>query len=310
MKQAFKHLLVIQQDAPDDVQALSRAILLAKQHNSQLTVFKSFYRQLHSRHFDKQQADDDLALFVKQQQHSICQQIRSLTKEDIEFDIIISWREAEKPALARLLSHSNISMVIKLQQRQRGLLSALPVGLEHYLISDCHLPVWLVKPGYAEQEMNILACLNIDHVADDHQLINEAILDIGTELVGNVSDQLHIINCYCNDNYSMSLPYNQQQGFLPLPDIAAEHQQKLMPYLQQHQLPATCLHLSEGLPDDEIPRTATELHSQLAIIGNSHMSNMLSAVLGDTAHYLCQHTPCDVLIVKPLLQQAAPSRLL
>lgn len=299
MKQAFKHLVVVQQNAPEDTLALARAIMLAEQHQSQITIFKSFYRQLHKRYVDQQQADDDLALFVKQQQQIICQQVRDVSSTNIEFDIVISWREAEKPALARLISHSDISMVIKLQQRQRGLLAVLHTGLEHYLISDCTLPVWLVKPGQAEQEMNILACLDIDGDLSNSRLINDAILDIGNELVSHVGDQLHIINCYCNDNYSMSLPYDGQKGFLPLPDIATEHQQKLQPYLEQYGLPTASLHLNEGLPDDEIPRTVTELHSQLAIIGNSHMHNISSALLGDTAHYLSEHTPCDVLVIKP-----------
>lgn len=298
MKQAFKHLLVVQQDLPEDTLALARAIRLAEQHQSQITIFKSFYRQLHKRYLNQQQVDDDLALFVKQQQHIICQQICAVSNTGIEFDIVISWREAEQPALARLINHSDISMVIKLQ-RQRGLLAVLHTGLEHYLISDCPLPVWLVKPGHAEQEMNILACLDIDGDLNKDNQINHAILDIGNELVSNVSDQLHVINCYSNDNFSMSLPYDEQKGFLPLPDTASEHQQKLQPYLKEYQLPTTRLHLLEGLPDDEIPRTVTELGSQLAIIGNSHMHDFSSALLGDTAHYLSEHTPCDVLVIKP-----------
>ena len=299
MKQAFNHLLVIQQQGVDDSEALSRALQLALQHNSRITVFKSFYQHLQKRPYDNPQADDDLAVFVRQQQQAICAQIDAQTAQRIDLDLIISWREAEKPAIARLLQHSDISMVITLQRKPQRLLGLLPLGLEHYLISDCPLPVWLVKPATAEQEMTILACLDVDSELPGNSLINTAILELGQQLATTAADQLHVINCYCNDNYSMSLPYDERQGFIPLPDIAAQHQQKLQPYLSQHRLPAHCLHLSEGLPDDEIPRAATSLHSQLAIIGNNHMHSFGSAILGDTAHYLTEHTPCDVLVVKP-----------
>jgi universal stress protein E len=97
----------------------------------------------------------------------------------------------------------------------------------------------------------------------------------------------------------MSLPYNDSSGFAPLPDIAQQHSDKLKSYIRLHQLAPDCVHLNEGLPDDEIPKTVEALHSQLAIIGNNHMHDISSALLGDTAHYLSEHMPCDVLVVKP-----------
>jgi|GEM_PF-1362938 nucleotide-binding universal stress UspA family protein len=298
MNSIFNHLLVIQPDNCNDNVALNRAIALAEQHQSKVTVFKSFYKQLHSAHYDTSVADDDLTTFVQQQQQDIWQQVSRLTGSDIKPDIVISWRENEKRAIARLIAQSNISMVINQQQSRRSLLSLFSTGLEHYLISDCELPVWLVKAGTNATEMNILACLDVDNQPRDITL-NNAILDIGNALSCYSEHELHVINCYCSDNFTMSLPYNESSGFVPLPDVAQQHQHKLQSYIHSHQLPPHCVHLNEGLPDDEIPRTVTELHSQLAIIGNSHMHDISSALLGDTAHYLSEHTPCDVLVVKP-----------
>lgn len=303
MNSAFNHLLVVLPHHSENNLALSRAIMLAEQHQSKITVFTSFYKQLQSTHYDSGAAEDDLAEFVKQQQQHIRQLVIDLTTSDIEPEIVISWRENEKRAIARLIQQSDISMIINQQQSRRGLLSLFSTGLEHYLISDCELPVWQVKPGTDGAEMNILACLDVDNQPGDLTL-NHAILDIGNELSCHAAQELHIINCYCSENFSMSLPYSDSSGFAPLPDIAQQHSDKLQSYILRHKLPPHCVHLNEGLPDDEIPGTVQRLHSRLAIIGNSHMHEISSALLGDTAHYLSEHMPCDVLVVKPLTTAA------
>jgi universal stress protein E len=302
MEQLFQHLLVIQQHSSDDGLALSRAIALALQYHSKVTVFKSCYKQLQLRQHDNDAANENLAVWVQQQQQAIFEQVTSMTTAPVELDIIISWRDSEKYALNRLTRQGDFSLVIAQQHKPRGLGAVLAIGLQHYLISDCDLPVWLVKQSTAEQEMTILACLNLDSEHNINNTMNQAIVNIGSQLCENHLEQLHIINCYCGDNYAMSLPYSDDTGFAPLDDVAQQHNVKLQGYLSQLKLPKQCIHLNEGLPDDEIPKTVQQTRSKLAIIGNNHTHDMRSILLGDTAHYLTEHMPCDVLIIKP--QQA------
>lgn len=299
MDQTFKHILVLLQHDTDSSGVLSRAAALATLHQSRITVFKSYYKALDKAAANDAGSRDDLALFLHQQQQQICRQLNQITQQPIKLNIILSWRESEKQAVKHLIEQQDISLILSLQSTKRGIIPLLTPGLEHYLIAECELPVWLVKPGNTDTELNILACLDVDSEDLSNNQLNDAILDIGYALTQHQPQQLHVINCYCSDNYSMSLPYNDDNGFVPLPDIAAQHSDKLQPYLRQHQLPASRLHLADGLPDDEIPSTVRQLHSQLAIIGNNHLHQARTALLGDTAHYLAAHTPCDVLVVKP-----------
>lgn len=291
MKHTFTHLLVILQNHADDEQVLSRAISLARQYHSELTLFCSWYGR---------RKQTGLAQQAAQYRQQLLQQTSQAKLPTAKTNIIIDWQQPAQRAIEPILQQREISLIIKLQQPRRSVLSWLVPDMEHYFISSCDLPVWLVKQRTASSELSILACLDVDGSAQQQYQLNDAILSIGEQLVQQDSKQLHILNCYQTDDYSMSLPYDSNHGFAPLPDVQQQHNDKLTPYIAEHQLTAETVHLSEGLPDDEIPKAVQNYHCQLAIIGNSHPHNFSSVLFGDTAHYLSRHTPCDVLIVKQL----------
>lgn len=290
MKHTFTHLLVVLQNHADDEQVLSRAISLARQYHSELTLFCSWYGRRKQAGLEQQAA---------QYRQQLLQQTSQAKLPTAKTNIIIDWQQPAQRAIEPILQQCEISLIIKLQQPRRSVLSWLVPDMEHYFISSCDLPVWLVKQQTAATELSILACLDVDGSEQQHQL-NDTILSIGEQLVQQHSKQLHVLNCYQADDYSMSLPYDSNHGFAPLPDIQQQHTAKLSPYLTAHQLAADTVHLSEGLPDDEIPKAVQNYQCQLAIIGNSHLNSISSMLFGDTAHYLSRHTPCDVLIIKQL----------
>ncbi len=313
LKHAFEHLLVIQPD-DDNPLALSRALVLAAQHQSQLTVFKCCHQNVQQQ-YKKGRADSSVQSWLQQQQSQLALHISelALTHAAIaplaasQINVMLSYQEATRPALEQLLSQRNISLVIKQQQEKRTAFTWRMAPLDHYLISDTDIPVWLVKAATANQEMTILACLDVD---DNHQtshLLNEAILDLAEQLIPPQTQQLHVIHCFSEDDYSMSLPYDPKTGFEPRVDQQSIHRQKLASYVDKHALVPAQIHLSEGLPDDEIPKAVHWCHSQLAIIGNHHGHELGSALFGDTAHYLTEHLPCDVLVVKPPRATALPN---
>ncbi|WP_290620268.1 MULTISPECIES: universal stress protein [unclassified Arsukibacterium] len=288
MKQVFQHLLVILQNQPDDLMVLNRALNLAQQYQSKVTFFCSMYQSRSLANINEQAAQ-------YQQKLQQLSRDKSLAKCPA---IEICWQQPARKRIEQLLADSDISLIIKRLQPKRSLLSWLVPDLEHYFISDCTLPVWLVKQACANTELSILACLDLDNSSSQQHNLNNSILTIGEQIVQQHSQHLHVLNCYQADDYSISLPYDSNHGFAPLPDIQQQHSAKLSPYLAKYQLTTEAVHLSEGLPDDEIPKAVQNYQCQLAIIGNSHTHHFSSVLFGDTAHYLSRHTPCDVLVVK------------
>lgn len=289
MKQVFQHLLVVLQNKPDDALVLDRALNLAQQYQSKVTLFCSMY---HSRSLA------NINELAAQYQQQLLQQItadKPLTHSPI---IDICWQQPARQKIEQLLADTDVSMIIKYLQPKRSLLSWLVPDLEHYFISDCTLPVWLVKQACDTTELNILACLDLGDNSTQQHSLNHSILTIGGQIVQHNSQLMHVINCYQNEDFTISMPYDSNSGFTPLPDVQQQHNHKLAPYIDAHHLTADVIHLSEGLPDDEVPKAVQDYQCQLAIIGNSHTHHFSSVLFGDTAHYLSRHTPCDVLVVK------------
>ncbi|WP_213999239.1 universal stress protein [Arsukibacterium sp.] len=291
MKQVFKHLLVVLQNQPDDKLVLSRALTLAKQYQSKVTLFCSMYQSRGQANISEQAA---------QYQQQLLQHIAATQPLTLTPVIDICWQQPARQKIEQLLAASDVSLIIKFLRPKRSLLSWFIPDLEHYFISDCTLPVWLVKQASANAELNILACLDLDDNSTQQHRLNHSILTIGEQIVQQDNLHLHVLNCYQADDYSMSLPYDSNHGFAPLPDIQQQHTRKLAPYIAAHDLPADVIHLSEGLPDNEVPKAVQHYQCQLAIIGNSHLHDLSSVLFGDTTHYLSRHTPCDVLVVKQL----------
>lgn len=288
MKQVFQHLLVILDNQADESLVLRRALNLAQQYQSKVSLFCSMYHSRSVANISEQAAQYQQKLQQLVQDKSLAQCPA----------IEICWQQPARKKIEQLLADNDVSLIIKHLQPKRSLLSWLVPDLEHYFISDCTLPVWLVKQDCADTELSILACLDLEQSTAQQHNLNHDILSIGEQIVQQNNQQLHVLNCYQADDYSMSLPYNSKHGFAPLPDVQQQHAAKLTPYIEAHHLQADVIHLSEGLPDNEVPKAVESFQCQLAIIGNSHQHDLSSVMFGDTAHYLSRHTPCDVLIVK------------
>lgn len=239
-----------------------------------------------------------MADFVMQQQQEICLQISALTDQDVSLNIVISWLEPVKYAVRRLIEQTNISLVLKTQSK-RHVFDLFNGSVDHFLIHDLEVPVWLVKPQPRQAELNVLACLDLDQDNTAHQHLNDKILQTGQQLVPALKSSLKVINCCGGESISVQIHYDADTGFKQTVSPAQRNREKLMPYLKNNHLSSSCSQVRIGLPDDEIPRAAVELHANLVIIGNQHLHSRLSMFWFNTTQYLARHTPCDVMVVKP-----------
>ena len=58
------------------------------------------------------------------------------------------------------------------------------------------------------------------------------------------------------------------------------------------------LHIRVGSPADEIVRTATELASDLIVLGSHGRRSLTELLLGSTVESVTKHAPCPVLVVR------------
>ncbi|EIW88151.1 UspA domain-containing protein [Alishewanella agri BL06] len=287
MQPMFHHILIILRQTAEDQYTLQKAQRLAACQPCHFSIFIANPVKL-------PRPDPQLVGSLTKQQLSELSAVTS--------DYLISENKgnAEIHWLRNYLNESDISLVITAPLSGSGLLPGLYDKLCHFLINDCELPVWLVKTPLPLTEDSILACLDIEDASLRNQHLNEVILQVAAELANALGEPLHLLNCFQDELMTMDLSYDTAHGFKKHPDELGNHQRLLQSYLLQGNVVSPCqIHIKEGCPDNEVPLVAAQLQAGLTLIGNNHCHSRLSAVLGNTAHYLCQQTPTDMLVLKP-----------
>jgi universal stress protein E len=210
----FRHLLVIlNKDLNSDI-ALDRAITFAEKHDAKITIFKSFYKMLNKVNSGQSNAiPDDLSIFVRDQQRLISKQYNLLTDQDLTLNIVISWQDPASIAISHLLKDSKVDLIFKSPKTKRHIKELFSTGLDHFLIRDCNTPVWMVKPRFWDEKIEVLTCLDVDDESDSNSDLNYHILETGESIAALYDAELHIVDCYFGERVSMSFDYNQKTGF-------------------------------------------------------------------------------------------------
>lgn len=298
MNSIFKHILVIENSDDTSDFALQRAVGVASKNNATITVFKSFYKEVHDKSFNSG-LPDDLSLFVIQQEQLICEKFNRLTDKDLHLNIIISWQNPAVKSIASIITDHEISLVIKLFHKEHNLIDFFTLTVERYLTRCCELPVWLVKNIEQAPEYKILACLDIDDDTEANKALNHTILDATEQLMPLKYAELHILDCYYGESASIAINYDVDTGFRTDVSVQQRHRDTIKKYVAVHPNANGIVHLNESIPDDDIPHTASELHVGLTIIGNGKSDSFFKRALGDTTQFLTDNIASDILVVKP-----------
>ncbi len=294
----FKHILVILNGQLDSDLSLAQAVKFAEKNSAQLTIFKTLYKKLDK---SNEKIADDLSLYVREQQRMISERYNQLTQQDLSLNIIISWQVPPAKAIDKLINDTNIDLIMKSPQPELYFKDLFSTGLDHFLIRDCSVPIWMVKPRPWDESIEVLSCLDVDDESEGNRVLNYQILEAGLQIAALYNAELHLVDCYYGDRASMVIDYDKKTGFKQIKSVKQEHQEKLSEYLKDYQSSEYTVHVIEGMPDDSIPQKAKNLNAELTIIGNNKDSNIIDRTFGDTAKQLSDNMPCDILILKPAI---------
>jgi nucleotide-binding universal stress UspA family protein len=185
----FQHILVVINPQDETDMLLRRAIQLAEKNSSKITLFNSFHQ-----HMPSSIGDEDGAAFEQQQQELIHQQVKQLSQQSLDLEVIISWQQGIVKAIGELVSQSAISLVIKSPQMKTTVREFFSTGIDNYLLRTSKLPLWLVKPRTWDANIEILAALDIEDESATNEVLNGQILTTGDQLkaeltiIGNNKD--------------------------------------------------------------------------------------------------------------------------
>ena len=291
-----KILVVLESDNTDDI-ALARAIRLTRKSAGQFKVFISLYKKLEN--LASRGIEDDLSAYLALLEQKVVERVTALGAQDAFLGVIFSWQHKPTLAIEKLASNENYQLIIKSPNQQSDFKQLFRTGPDKYFVSECKVPLWLVKPKLWDDSVEVLACVDMDDDGAENLQTNKAVLTTSKYLSTLLSAEMHVVDCYFGEIGTMTINYNSKRGFKVEPSLQAQHLQKLKVYVQEYGLSDDVLHLEEGVPDEAIPNKASHLSAEVAVIGNNEDTNIVDKLLGDTAIELTKAMPCDILILKP-----------
>lgn len=109
---------------------------------------------------------------------------------------------------------------------------------------------------------------------------------------------LHVIDCFYGESVAINMNYDHDTGFRTGVSERENHSDKMKKYISEYVLGSNIVHINQGIPEQQIPKTVVELQAKLAIIGNTKGDGLLSRAFGDTTQLLTDCLVCDILIMK------------
>lgn len=165
------------------------------------------------------------------------------------------------------------------------------------LIRKCPASVWIVKDKEIKPPTSILAAVDMSEVS-------RLALDQAIWMARQAEAPLHILHVIESTGLSADLLDTNVAGppAKPLREvIQTEIEQQLERFLSSVESAGikTTKHLLWGSPAHETVRLATDLKSDLIVLGTVGRSGVEGLLLGNTAESVLTHCDCDILTVKP-----------
>jgi universal stress protein E len=292
----FQHVLVVLNYGQEITVPLARASQLCKLFSAKMSVFFSYNHAMFSS--KSNDLPDDLGRMIKGQREAILAVLEEAGDHVAVEELVFSWKHKPSIAVAALIDSTSIDLILKAPHQQKDFRKLFRSGFDRYFVSECPLPLWMVKPRAWDDDIEVLACVNMNGEDFDKHKLNREILSVSDKLSRGMDAAMHVVDCYYGDVGSLRIDYDSRRGFKREASIKEKHIEKLKLYISEYALAEDNLHFEEGIPDDSVPNKAAALNAEVAVIGNNE-DNYMDRLLGDTAVALTEAMPCDILVIKP-----------
>lgn len=287
----FKHALIVIEDNHQEWAALKRAAACLGKALSSITIYRqSLLVNAKNAESWSSWQDAEIASF-----YAVLAEFSLQPK----LDCIFSATRLTPQEFDKSLELSQAEVVFRLESEQRFLTSLFGSSLDHYLVADCAVPVWIVKSRLWDDNIEVLACLDVDDESEVNHKLNVDILQKSELLAKQLQGQLHVIDCFWGEVCSMSFEVDNSGRFKRFASVQTQHQSLIQAYIGEYALAEQSLHIVAGTPDFAIPDTAARLNAELVVIGNNADQGIMDRLFGDTAVNLVNNVDCDILVIKP-----------
>jgi universal stress protein E len=213
----------------------------------------------------------------------------------------VVWAQASAAHLLEYVNDFRPDLVIKDVQHVPALERVFHRPLDWLLLRDCPAHLHLVTDSHKPKPLKIVAAVDLSHLEDLTQGLNERILDLASTLAASCGAALHLLNV---SNWSVmgdavrSVPTMSLDDSLrdAVNDAQAEAFEVLA---ERYGIGERRRHLLTGIPVQVITGFARQNAFDMIVLGTLYRGG-IGRCIGGTAESVLNRAPCSLTIVKPL----------
>ena len=296
----FKNILYVAEEASDQVSAIERAVAIAENNRSRLTILDVIPPVAES-YFA------ETLIYSKQKLQSLLQPYLNRVPIEIEISTGTVFLEVIRSVL-----RNEYDLVIKAAENP-DFMQRLFGSVDMHLLRKCPCPVWLMKLPEKSKYDCVVAPVDFDplQIAASEQAFNNEILDRASVLALTDGASLHLVHAWeafaeramlahgaiSNENVTAHVQKQasmRQKALYGLGEmlrsrIGTDSYDKL----------SLNFHLVKGPAKKVIAPFAAELRADLVVMGTVARTGISGLIIGNTAEAILNQLDCSVLAIKP-----------
>ncbi|MBK5550004.1 universal stress protein [Pseudomonas sp. TH03] len=299
----LKRILLIAPTEMTRTPAFDRALALAKATGALLHIVAFDYVQALAVAglFDHDAMAQAREGYLQVHWHWLEQQARFQRCAGLQVTTEVVWAKSSPAHVLAYVNDWRPDLVIKDSHHVPALDRAFHRPLDWLLLRDCPSTLHLVTDTKNPKPLKILAAIDLSHLEELTQGLNDRILNLASTLATLCGSALHVLNV---SNWSvvgeaaMSVPTLSLNASLR--DAVNDAQEEAFDVLaERYGIEKKRRHLLTGIPHKVIGHFAQQHAFDMVVLG-AHAQHGIDRFIGTTAESVLNRAPCGLMIVKPL----------
>lgn len=292
-------ILVVFDPKHDNQPAFERACVLASKMSAAILLVSCIYDETYdmTNFLTTDQRVGMKTALLKGQFEAMKRYVEQSNQPDVEIKPV--WHKSMYRGVIDTAAHEHCDLIVKACKPHTKISQRLFTPNDWHLLRHSPVNVLLVKEHDWPQNGNIVAAISIDTNDRMHNLLSERISQISVDLANLVNGRLHLANTYAGAPVHIAIEVPSFNAQVYNRDVQLKHEKEMMAIAARHELDASAVHVSDGLPEHVIPQLCDSLDAELLILGSVGRKGISAALLGNTAEHIIDRINCDTLVIKP-----------
>jgi len=297
----YQNILVVIDPTTEDQKALKRAVELAKCTNARITAYLCIYDFSYemTTMLSADERDAMMKSVINDRQLWLSSLIEEIDHDGVNIDSTVVWHNRPFEPILDQVINNGFDILIKGTHQHDKLKSVIFTPTDWHLLRKCPCPVLLVKDHLWPKNGNIVAAVNVGSDEEEHQLLNNKIVEETQNLAKLIEANGHLVNSYPGTPVNIAIEIPEFNANEYNDSMKNHHISAMKELAEQFDFDIANTHVEEGLPEDVIENVAKKLDAELVILGTVGRTGLSAALIGNTAEHVIDRLNCDLLALKP-----------